>query len=242
LQKRYLTILFLAGGDQVVKGAGTAVTVKVAALPSYLKKFVFAVAGLMGTVSFTEWVGKEAGVEILDFPLSDAIRNERWEEAKELLPKHEKNVEVTKELIDKIAWIVPPTKELWNNYVESALLKVEEYRKTIETESPPKPLEPGEVPEIITGEVTGVIDGDTIDVKDMLGHVYRIRLIGIDAPEFSTIAGKASGKFLTDLIHGKRVEVKTDPLNNLDKYGRILGVVFLGQERHKQRIIEKWLC
>jgi len=83
------------------------------------------------------------------------------------------------------------------------------------------------IPEVISGEVVSVIDGDTIEVKDMLGHVFRVRLIGIDAPEFKTTEGKASGKFLTDQIHAKRVNVKVDPNNQKDEYGRVLGTVFL---------------
>ena len=53
-----------------------------------------------------------------------------------------------------------------------------------------------------TGEVIGVIDGDTIDVMHH-GKSERIRLHGIDVPEKSQAFGRASKRAASDLSFGE---------------------------------------
>jgi micrococcal nuclease len=80
-------------------------------------------------------------------------------------------------------------------------------------------------------KVSRVTDGDTITVMD--GRVQQtIRLVGIDAPEISHKKrdpsqpyGQAATKYLAGLVLNKTVEIKE---YGLDRYGRTLGVVFLG--------------
>lgn len=79
--------------------------------------------------------------------------------------------------------------------------------------------------------VIKVIDGDTVDLRVSLGfHAHqdiRTRLFGLDAPETSTDAGKASRQYLRSLLtFGFPVIVSTykDPT---DKYGRWLATIFL---------------
>ena len=79
----------------------------------------------------------------------------------------------------------------------------------------------------IVGKVTRVSDGDTVWVTDAAGK-HKIRLDKIDAPESDQPYGKESTRFLHDLVFGKEVEVQwTDK----DRYGRILGTLFLKQEQ-----------
>lgn len=80
-------------------------------------------------------------------------------------------------------------------------------------------------------KVIKVIDGDTVDLNIDLGfHISvskRIRLSLIDAPEMNTDAGKQAKQFVSDkLSEGKSVIVQTK-LDSSDKYGRILGEIFL---------------
>ena len=79
-------------------------------------------------------------------------------------------------------------------------------------------------------EVVRVTDGDTIKVVNN-GKASTIRLVGIDAPE--TSKGKnqpgqpfsrKSTKHLANLVLKKFAEVKS---YGTDRYGRILGVVFI---------------
>jgi micrococcal nuclease len=87
-------------------------------------------------------------------------------------------------------------------------------------------------------EVTKVVDGDTIDVVIDLGFNImfssRIRLAGIDTPESRTsdkrekALGLESKKYLADRIKAaKNIVIKTEKLNSSEKYGRILGWLYL---------------
>lgn len=87
-------------------------------------------------------------------------------------------------------------------------------------------------------EVTKVVDGDTIDVIIDLGFsimfASRVRLAGIDTPESRTrdkyekALGLESKKYLSDrLKSAKNVVIKTEKLNSSEKYGRILGWLYL---------------
>jgi micrococcal nuclease len=87
-------------------------------------------------------------------------------------------------------------------------------------------------------KVENVVDGDTIDVLIDLGFdilfASRVRLAGIDTPESRTkdIAEKALGleskeylkKHLKD---AKSVIIKTEKMDSSEKYGRILGWLYV---------------
>ena len=79
----------------------------------------------------------------------------------------------------------------------------------------------------ITGSVVRITDGDTLIVLDSNKVQYKIRLVGIDAPEKKQAYGKKSKDNLSDLVAGKHVVVEYD---KLDRYKRILGKVKLSGE------------
>jgi len=87
-------------------------------------------------------------------------------------------------------------------------------------------------------KVTKVVDGDTIDVDIDLGFDIsfssRVRLAGIDTPESRTAdkAEKALGleakAYLKAAIDSaKSVVIKTEKMDSSEKYGRILGWVYI---------------
>jgi micrococcal nuclease len=92
--------------------------------------------------------------------------------------------------------------------------------------------------EYFVKEVKNVVDGDTIDVIIDLGFDIlfssRVRLAGIDTPESRTTdkAEKALGleskeylkKHLKD---AKSVVIKTEKMNSSEKFGRILGWLYV---------------
>ena len=95
--------------------------------------------------------------------------------------------------------------------------------------------------EYFVKEVKKVVDGDTIDVVIDLGFSIlfesRVRLAGIDTPESRTAdkAEKALGleskKYLESRIKAaKNVVIKTEKLDSSEKYGRILGWIYLDGE------------
>lgn len=87
-------------------------------------------------------------------------------------------------------------------------------------------------------EVTNVVDGDTIDVVIDLGFDIlfqsRVRLAGIDTPESRTsdkmekVLGLESKEYLKKAIKAaKTVVIRTEKMDSSEKYGRILGWVYL---------------
>jgi endonuclease YncB( thermonuclease family) len=78
---------------------------------------------------------------------------------------------------------------------------------------------------VLTGRVVRVADGDTITVLDAANAQHKIRFHGIDAPESHQAFGQKSKQKLSDYVAGKAVTVTW---KSKDKYGRILGTVWLG--------------
>jgi endonuclease YncB( thermonuclease family) len=82
-------------------------------------------------------------------------------------------------------------------------------------------------PRIISGEVVGVTDGDTIKV--LVGHRQRkVRLYGVDTPEKKQAYGMKAKLFTSSLVFGKVVQVT---VMAQDRYGRTVGVVALPDGR-----------
>ena len=95
--------------------------------------------------------------------------------------------------------------------------------------------------EYFVREVKNVVDGDTIDVIIDLGFDIlfssRVRLAGIDTPESRTTdkAEKALGleakEYLKkQLKDAKSVVIRTEKMDSSEKYGRILGWVYVNGE------------
>jgi micrococcal nuclease len=87
-------------------------------------------------------------------------------------------------------------------------------------------------------KVDNVVDGDTIDVLIDLGFDIlfqsRVRLAGIDTPESRTkdlaekTLGLESKEYLKKhLKDAKSVVIKTEKMDSSEKYGRILGWVYV---------------
>ena len=78
-----------------------------------------------------------------------------------------------------------------------------------------------------TGKVVGVTDGDTITVLAEGNKQHKVRLQHIDCPESRQPFGSKAKQFLSQKVFGKSVTVKWD---EMDRYKRILGNVYLGEE------------
>ena len=77
---------------------------------------------------------------------------------------------------------------------------------------------------VIAGILVRIADGDTVVVLDANKVQYKIRLVGIDAPEKKQAYGQKSKENLSDLVAGKYVVVEYD---KLDRYKRVLGKILL---------------
>jgi len=100
------------------------------------------------------------------------------------------------------------------------------------TQVPPTgTTQPGPTPERTAARVVRVIDGDTIEVE-IDGQEYRLRYIGIDAPE--TVKentpvewmGPQASAANRALVKGRVVYLEKD-VSETDRYGRLLRYVFL---------------
>lgn len=74
------------------------------------------------------------------------------------------------------------------------------------------------------GRVVGVTDGDTVKVLDAAHTEWKIRLMGIDAPEKQQAFGARSKANLSDLVYGKTVTVE---YSKKDRYGRTVGKILV---------------
>ena len=91
-------------------------------------------------------------------------------------------------------------------------------------------------------KVLKVVDGDTIDVDIDLGfnisYYQRVRLAGIDTPESRTTdkKEKALGLEVKDRLKkaidaATKIVIRTEKPDSSEKYGRILGWVFLDDSK-----------
>ncbi|EFQ4878135.1 thermonuclease family protein [Campylobacter upsaliensis] len=94
----------------------------------------------------------------------------------------------------------------------------------------------------LTGKVSKVIDGDTIELlaktskENPYNHIakLKIRLYGIDAPELKQAYGKEAKEYLSTLVLKQEVSLI---IENKDKYDRFVGTLFLkGQDINKEMV------
>jgi micrococcal nuclease len=106
------------------------------------------------------------------------------------------------------------------------------------TPPPPSPVTPPpaaspSLTQPLTGRVTQIVDGDTIDVE-LQGRRERVRYIGIDTPEtkhpsrgvdpYGPEAAEANRRLVGERI--VRLEFDVQPR---DQYGRLLAYVYVGE-------------
>lgn len=76
----------------------------------------------------------------------------------------------------------------------------------------------------VTGKVTSVIDGNTVEISGPGKVAQKILLVGIDSPELEQEYGIEAKKFLEKLMLNKEVVVQ---FKGKDRWGNYLGVVMV---------------
>jgi endonuclease YncB( thermonuclease family) len=90
-----------------------------------------------------------------------------------------------------------------------------------------------------SGQVVGVLDGDTIEVLHNT-RAERIRLNGIDCPEKGQAYGKRAKQAASKLVFGKEVTLQT---YGKDKYGRTIADVLLSDGTNvNQELVKNGWC
>jgi endonuclease YncB( thermonuclease family) len=87
----------------------------------------------------------------------------------------------------------------------------------------------------LSGTVTRVIDGDTIEVQLSSGPI-RVRMHSIDTPEKDQPWGPEAQVALAGRVNGKRVDL--EPVTQ-DHYDRLVAVVFLGSENINAWMVQR---
>ncbi|MEA2676057.1 MAG: micrococcal nuclease [Chloroflexota bacterium] len=118
----------------------------------------------------------------------------------------------------------------------AALFVVACRHATADTPSPSIPVSHGLQPHGETQEatVTDIVDGDTIHVE-IGGQEFRVRYIGIDAPEIAhddnpgELLGAEASQANAALVEGQTVILEKD-VSDTDQFGRLLRYVWLPPE------------
>ena len=74
---------------------------------------------------------------------------------------------------------------------------------------------------VLEAKVSKVLDGDTFTLS---GESRRIRVWGLDAPEWNHRGGSAATSAMRGLISGKRLQCQ---VRDMDRYGRYVAQCFL---------------
>ena len=90
-----------------------------------------------------------------------------------------------------------------------------------------------------TGQVTKVVDGDTLTLITESGEKHRVRLARIDAPERSQKHGPAATGYLKDKVDSQTVTVKAE---KTDRYNRLIGEVFVGKQNINEQLVRNGLA
>lgn len=90
----------------------------------------------------------------------------------------------------------------------------------------------------ITGRVISVTDGDTFTMIESNKQV-KVRLHGIDCPEKGQDFYFVAKQSLSDMVFGKFVTVKRI---SIDKYKRIVGIVWIDEINVNERMLRSGLA
>jgi micrococcal nuclease len=86
--------------------------------------------------------------------------------------------------------------------------------------------------------VLTVHDGDTVSCLSPDGRTHRIRLVGIDAPEFGQPFGRRAADVLTGKLEGRTVSVED---RGIDQHGRLLGRIYAdGRDINLEMVADGW--
>ncbi len=140
---------------------------------------------------------------------------------KELYPEFEEQV---KAFVTQYNTLIKEAGGVEDDYLDFGELRI------------PEPVIATTFPEEFLLEDVMVEDGDTLMWPGHPEAKDRIRIIGIDTHEIETAAGKEEAEYLKSLIEHKQVTIKVTKWQGtaeereklIDRYGRLLGGVFLG--------------
>ena len=91
---------------------------------------------------------------------------------------------------------------------------------------------------VFSAPITKVVDGDTIEVR-RLGKIVRVRLWGIDTPEWQQGFSHEAHEFTKRRLAGCQVEVRG---KEWDKYGRLVAMVTVDGNPLNEELLREGLA
>lgn len=109
--------------------------------------------------------------------------------------------------------------------------------KTITTAVAELPVELVEAGIQVSADVYRVVDGDTFDAIP----IGRVRLADVNAPELREQGGYEAKDALKNLVLNKKVYVDVDDVKVMDRYNRLVCVVYVRYNSTHLLNVNKWL-
>ena len=98
----------------------------------------------------------------------------------------------------------------------------------------PEPQEHGGAGEILEGEVTGIVDGDTLYIEGV-----KIRLALVDSPEYGEAGFDEAKDFASSICpEGSQATADQDDWQLEDQYGRMIAVVYCGGKNLNHELLK----
>jgi endonuclease YncB( thermonuclease family) len=91
----------------------------------------------------------------------------------------------------------------------------------------------------IHGRITGIVDGDTINVLILGKKQIRVRLAFVDAPEKGQAFGQRAKQAMSELAFGKDVKLRP---HTVDRYGRLVARVIIDNQDAGLELLKEGLC
>ena len=96
----------------------------------------------------------------------------------------------------------------------------------------------------IHGRITGIVDGDTINVLIQAKRIrvqqqIRVRIAFIDAPEKGQPFGQRAKAAMSELVFGKDVKLRP---HTIDRYGRVVARVLVDGQDAGLELLKQGLC
>jgi endonuclease YncB( thermonuclease family) len=89
------------------------------------------------------------------------------------------------------------------------------------------------------GRITGIVDGDTINVLILSNQQIRVRIAFIDAPEKGQPFGQRAKQVMSELVFGKDVKLRP---HTIDRYGRLVSRVLVDNQDAGFELLKQGLC
>lgn len=91
----------------------------------------------------------------------------------------------------------------------------------------------------IHGRITGVVDGDTINVLIKAKQHIRVRIAFVDAPEKGQPFGQRAKQAMSGLVFGKDVKLRP---HTIDRHGRLVARVLVDNQDVGLELLKQGLC